>query len=124
MLTIRPVSLYKGGYDRLAKQPDRGCQTVSSKTRGIVMQFEEFVEDRVFSPTLVADALHTTQAEIAGTLGLGRDAFSCVSQIRAQKTQMRLRQMLEILHRVKLKPVPNWPLMLGSVRSLCRASAA
>ena len=45
------------------------------------MQFEEFVEDRVFSPTLVADALHTTQAEIAGTLGLGRDAFSCASQI-------------------------------------------
>ena len=101
MLTIRPVSLHKGGYDRLAKQPDRGCQTVSNKTRGIVMQFKEFVEDRVFSPTLVADALHTTQAEIAGTLGLGRDAFSSVSQIRAQKTQTRLRQMLEILHRVE-----------------------
>ena len=65
------------------------------------MQFKEFVEDRVFSPTLVADALHTTQAEIAGTLGLGRDAFSCASQIRAQKTQTRLRQMLEILHRIE-----------------------
>ena len=65
------------------------------------MQFEELVEDRVFSPTLVADALHTTQSEIAGTLGLGRDAFSCASWIRARKTQTRLRQMLEILHRVE-----------------------
>ena len=65
------------------------------------MQFENFVEDRAFSPALVADALRTTKSEIAATLGLGRDAFSRTSRIRARKTQTRLRQMLEILNRVE-----------------------
>ena len=65
------------------------------------MQFDEFVEDQVFSPTLVADALRTTKSEIAGTLGLGKDAFTRASRVRARKTQIRLRQMLEILNRVE-----------------------
>ena len=64
------------------------------------MKFQEFVENQVFSPTLVATALRTTKTEIANTLGLGQDAFSRTSRIRARKTQTRLRQMLEILHRV------------------------
>ena len=65
------------------------------------MKFQEFVDDQVFSPVLIADALHTTKSEIAGTLGLGRDALSRTSRIRARKTQDRLRQMLEILDRVE-----------------------
>lgn len=65
------------------------------------MQFREFVEDQVFSPTLIANALRTTKAEIAGTLGLGKDAFSRATRIRARKTQSRLREMLEILNRVE-----------------------
>ena len=66
------------------------------------MKFQEFVENQVFSPTLVATALRTTKTEIADTLGLGQDAFSRTSRIRARKTQTRLRQMLEILHRVSI----------------------
>ena len=65
------------------------------------MVFQDFVEDQVFSPTLIAVALRTTKTEIAGTLGLGKDAFSRRSRIRARKTQVRLRQMLEILNRVE-----------------------
>ena len=65
------------------------------------MQFQEFVDDHVFSPALIADALRTTKSEIAGTLGLGKDAFTRASRIRARKTQVRLRQMLEILNRVE-----------------------
>ena len=65
------------------------------------MRFSEFVEDQVFSPVLVADALRTTKSEIAGTLGLGKDAFGRASRIKARKTQVRLRQMLEILNRVE-----------------------
>ena len=65
------------------------------------MLFQEFIEDQVFSPTLVAEALRTTESEIASTLGLGKDAFSRASRIRARKTQVRLRQMLEILTRVE-----------------------
>ena len=65
------------------------------------MQFQAFVEDEVFSPTLVAKARRTTKSEIAGTLGLGKDAFTRASRVRARKTQVRLRQMLEILNRVE-----------------------
>ena len=65
------------------------------------MQFQNFVTDQVFSPTLIANELRTTKTEIAGTLGLGKDAFARRSRVRARKTQVRLRQMLEILNRVE-----------------------
>lgn len=65
------------------------------------MRFQELVEDRFLSPTLIAAVLRTTKAEIASTLGLEPDALSCASQTRARKTQVRLRQMLEILNRVE-----------------------
>ncbi len=65
------------------------------------MHFQEFIEDQVFSPTLVADTLRTTKSEVAATLGLGKDAFTRASRIRARKSQVRLRQMLEILNRVE-----------------------
>ena len=58
------------------------------------MRLQEYVEDQVFSPTLIADGLRTTKSEIAGTLGLGKDAFTRASRVRARKTQTRLRQML------------------------------
>lgn len=67
------------------------------------MLFQDFVEDQVFSPNLIAAELRTTKTEIAGTLGLGKDAFSRRSRIRARKTQIRLRQMLEILNRVEVE---------------------
>ena len=65
------------------------------------MQLQEFVDDEVFSPALVADELRTTRSEIARTLGLGKDAFTRRSRIRARKSQVRLRQMLEIMNRVE-----------------------
>jgi len=65
------------------------------------MQFREFLDDQMFSPTLVADALRTTKSEVARTLGLGADAFSSPVRVRARRTQVRLRQMLEILNRVE-----------------------
>ena len=65
------------------------------------MRFQEFIADEAFSPALIADALRTTKSEIAGTLGLGKDAFARTSRVRARKTQVRLRQMLEILNRVE-----------------------
>jgi len=65
------------------------------------VRLQELVEDQFFSPALIAAVLRTTKAEIAGTLGLGRDALSHASRIRAQETQARLRQMVEILNRVE-----------------------
>ena len=61
------------------------------------MQLGKLVEDGVFSPALVAEELRTTRREIARTLGLGQHAFSRRSRIRARKSQVRLREMLEML---------------------------
>ena len=58
------------------------------------MELQEFIEDQVLSPTLIARALRTTKTEIASTLGLGQDAFSRSARVRAPKTQTRLREML------------------------------
>ena len=65
------------------------------------MQFQKFMDDQVFSPALIAAALRTTKSEIAGTLGLGKDSLSRTSRVRARKTQVRLRQMMELLNRVE-----------------------
>lgn len=64
------------------------------------MQIHEFVQNDQFSPALIAKALRTTQAEIAATLGLPRDALSRKARVRSVKTQLCLRQMMEIIHRV------------------------
>ena len=75
---------------------------VGGRARAKAMQIQKFIDEgQAFSPVLVAAALRTTKAEIASTLGLGQDAFSRVSRIRARKTQTRLRQMLENLNRVE-----------------------
>ena len=67
------------------------------------MQLQELVDkgSRAFSPSLIAGKLRTTKAEIASTLGLSREALTRASRIQGRKTQTRLREMVEILHRVE-----------------------
>ena len=67
------------------------------------MQLQELVDKGrgAFSPSLIAGELRTTKAEIASTLGLSRDALTRASRIQSRKTQTRLREMVEILHRVE-----------------------
>ena len=67
------------------------------------MQLQELVDkdSRAFSPSLIAGELRTTKAEIASTLGLSREALTRTSRIQGRKTQTRLREMVEILHRVE-----------------------
>jgi len=86
------VAIWKNTFNRSIS-----CETLS----GSIMQIQEFVEDRVFSPALVANALRTSRLEIANTLGLGKEALMRTSRVRARKTQTRLRHMLEILNRVE-----------------------
>jgi len=68
---------------------------------GYAMAVTEYIENGAFSPSRIAGALRTTKTEIASTLGLGQDAFSRASRIKARKTQTRLREMVEILNRVE-----------------------
>jgi hypothetical protein len=49
----------------------------------------------------VADALRTTRDDVAHSAGLGRDAVQRKDRVQPDKTQKRLREMVEILHRVE-----------------------
>ena len=65
------------------------------------MDIQDYVEDGIISPKLISDALFTTQSDIANTLGLTRSALSHTERRRSEKTQTRLREMLEIIDRAE-----------------------
>lgn len=65
------------------------------------MSSQNLIRDELFAPELIAATYRTTKAEITETLGLASDALMRRQRIEAPKTQMRLREMVEILTRVR-----------------------
>ncbi len=65
------------------------------------MPLSRYAENGVFTPARIAGALRTTRDEIAETVGLGRDAVQRKDRITSQRTQKRLREMVEILNKVE-----------------------
>lgn len=56
--------------------------------------------ENVISPSALAGRLRITKVELAAALGLSRDAVSKQARAKAQKTQARMRDMVEIINRV------------------------
>jgi hypothetical protein len=65
------------------------------------MALAQYADDGIFVPRKIADAFRTTSEEIAQTTGLGRDAIQRKERIRSDKTQRRLREMVEIVNKVE-----------------------
>ncbi|AOO85004.1 antitoxin Xre/MbcA/ParS toxin-binding domain-containing protein [Bosea vaviloviae] len=65
------------------------------------MGVAQYADDGVFAPRRIAEALRTTSEEIARTAGLGKDAIQRKDRIRSDKTQRRLREMIEIINKVE-----------------------
>jgi hypothetical protein len=65
------------------------------------MGLAQYADDGVFAPKKIADAFHTTSEEIARTAGLGKDAVQRRDRVRSDKTQRRLREMVEIVNKVE-----------------------
>jgi len=65
------------------------------------MDLAAFAEEGYFAPKRIAAELRTTSEEVARTVGLGRDAMQRKDRIRSDRTQRRLREMLEILNKVE-----------------------
>lgn len=65
------------------------------------MALAQYAEGGVFVPKKIAARLRTTSEEVARTVGLGRDAVQRKERIRSDRTQRRLREMVEILNRVE-----------------------
>ncbi len=65
------------------------------------MRMSDFTDGGLFWPVRVAHCLQTTRDEIARTLELEQDALWRPERIKAAITQIRLREMLEVLDRVE-----------------------
>ncbi len=64
------------------------------------MDLVQFADDGFFAPRKIAKELRTTSEEVAHSAGLGRDAVQRQERVRSDRTQRRLRQMVEILNKV------------------------
>ena len=65
------------------------------------MNITRYAEKGFFAPAKIAHALMTTRDEIARTAGLGKDAVQRKDRITSQKTQKRLREMVEIINKIE-----------------------
>ncbi|MFS0851469.1 antitoxin Xre/MbcA/ParS toxin-binding domain-containing protein [Novosphingobium panipatense] len=57
----------------------------------------EYADHGLFAPTKIAAAFRTTSEEVARSAGLGRDAVQRKERVRSDKTQRRLREMVEVI---------------------------
>lgn len=73
------------------------------------MQIGDFASGGQFEPRRIAAALRTSSEEVAMTIGLARDALQRRSRVQSDKTQRRLRELVEILN--KVEPRFGSPLM-------------
>jgi hypothetical protein len=67
------------------------------------MGLAQYADDGLFAPRKIADVFHTTSEEIARTAGLGKDAIQRKNRIRSDRTQRRLREMIEVVNKVELR---------------------
>ena len=65
------------------------------------MHITNFAETGQFEPRKIAAALRTSTEEVAMTVGLGKDALQRRTRINSDKTQRRLRELVEILNKVE-----------------------
>jgi uncharacterized protein (DUF2384 family) len=61
----------------------------------------QYKNDGLLAPSKIARVLRSTGEEIARSAGLGRDAVQRRERLRSDKTQRRLRQMIEIINKVE-----------------------
>ncbi|KKN86260.1 hypothetical protein LCGC14_0271290 [marine sediment metagenome] len=65
------------------------------------MNIAIFSESGQFEPKKIAIALRTSAEEIAMTVGLGKDALQRRARISSDKTQRRLRELVEVINKVE-----------------------
>ncbi len=65
------------------------------------MGLVQYSDDGFFVPNKIAEAFRTTSEEVARTAGLGRDAVQRKDRVRSDKTQRRLREMVEVINKVE-----------------------
>jgi hypothetical protein len=82
-------------YDAKLRQNLRQC--LNGNEMGLI----QYSDNGFFTPRKIADVLRTTSEEVARTAGLGRDAVQRKERVRSDKTQRRLREMIEVVNKVE-----------------------
>lgn len=65
------------------------------------MGLAQYADNGIFAPRKIADAFRTTSEEVARTAGLGKDAVQRRDRVRSDRTQRRLREMIEVINKVE-----------------------
>ncbi|OYU86392.1 MAG: hypothetical protein CFE29_28535 [Bradyrhizobiaceae bacterium PARB1] len=65
------------------------------------MGLTQYAVNGFFAPRKIAEALRTTSEEVARTAGLGRDAVQRKDRVQSDRTQRRLREMVEVINKVE-----------------------
>jgi hypothetical protein len=65
------------------------------------MGLVQYSDGGFFAPGKIAEAFRTTSEEVARTAGLGRDAVQRKDRVRSDRTQRRLREMVEVINKVE-----------------------
>lgn len=65
------------------------------------MALTGYADAGFFTPSKIAEAFRTTSEEVARAVGLGRDAVQRKERVRSDRTQRRLREMVEIINKVE-----------------------
>lgn len=65
------------------------------------MGLAQYADSGLFAPSRIAEAFRTTSLEIARSAGLGKDAVQRKDRISSDKTQRRLREMIEVINKVE-----------------------
>lgn len=64
------------------------------------MPIENFATGDLFEPRNIAAVLRTSADEIAMTVGLSKDAMQRRTRVQSDRTQRRLRELVEVLNKV------------------------
>lgn len=67
------------------------------------MALSQYADDGIFAPRKIAEAFRTTSEEVARTAGLGKDAVQRKDRVRSDRTQRRLREMVEVVNKVEAR---------------------
>ena len=67
------------------------------------MALAQYADNGLFAPRKIADVFHTTSDDIARSAGLGKDAVQRKERIKSDKTQRRLREMIEVVNKVETR---------------------
>ena len=65
------------------------------------MSLDQYAHDGLLAPSKIADTFRTTSEDVARSAGLGKDAVQRKDRVRSDRTQRRLREMLEVINKTE-----------------------